>query len=99
MTLDVSVKCRNRGYGQAFLELLMEKEKTEWLDIQRMGVRSASEKLNVEIERIKVDIKNAETDLIEYRMRTESFAANALHHLLCVGSQAAKSFRGPTSRD
>lgn len=66
-TLDISVICRNAGYGSAFLGTLMRLHEAEWNSLQRAAADQATNLLFDELKRLEDKIRVAENDLIDYQ--------------------------------
>ena len=66
-TLDISVRSRDAGYGEDFLNILLEEHAPEWDTMQKQASESAVKLLEKELARLEEKIKESEDELVEFQ--------------------------------
>jgi capsular exopolysaccharide synthesis family protein len=66
-TLDISVSCRNREYGKAYLDTLIEEYQTEWQSMRMENADNSVKLLEKELVLLEEKLKSAEDAVVEYQ--------------------------------
>ena len=66
-TLDISVDCRNREYGKAYLDTLIEEYQTEWQSMRMENADNSVKLLEKELVLLEEKLKSAEDAVVEYQ--------------------------------